>query len=124
MHPRAYLLRRFERIYRSTWFEASGLCYSILCNTLQLGPFLAQALELGAHSPLLRVRRAVEVTRGDIERAPVEAGWKLDRGHHPPTSHPSSRHCEVTGTNEAEPWQRNFAPIGGREVARGPYNFE
>jgi hypothetical protein len=69
---------------------------------------------------------------GLVQRSTEEFGVRVDEiedavqtvTHHPPTTHPSSGHCEVTGTNRVEPWQRNSSPIGGREVARGPYNLE
>ena len=58
--------------------------------------------------------------RVDEPEDPAPDAWT----HHPPPPNPSSGHCEVTDANGVELWQRNSAPIGGREEARSPYNFE
>jgi hypothetical protein len=50
---------------------------------------------------------------GLTQRSTEEFGVRVDEPgdavpnawtHHPPTPHPSSGHCEITGTNEVESW--------------------
>ncbi len=66
---------------------------------------------------------------GLMQRSTEEFGVRVDeprdvRADHSTIAHPSSGHYEVNDANGVKPWQRNSAPIGGREETRSPYNFE